>query len=101
MKHVLVTWHHSDGVTGSQCVLPTRIMPEPTTDPFQEPTSTITRKPHRCNLHLEDVMIGLNRWPVDFSKPFAIFRECLKSKPGEEPVRYKFPTVQKPEDDST
>lgn len=37
---------------------------------------------HRCNGHLEDLLEGLTKWPMDVSKPFNVFLECLKSQPG-------------------
>lgn len=37
---------------------------------------------HRCNGHLEDVLEGVSQWPMDVSKPFGIFLNCLRSKPG-------------------
>lgn len=37
---------------------------------------------HRCNDHLEDVLTGLSTWPLDVTKPFSIFLDCLKSQPG-------------------
>ncbi|KAL9539013.1 hypothetical protein MBANPS3_010521 [Mucor bainieri] len=45
---------------------------------------------HRCNGHLEDVLEGLSQWPMDVAKPFGLFLSCLKSQPGQEPMRYKF-----------
>ena len=43
-----------------------------------------TPKPHqhRCNGHLEDVLDGVSQWPMDVSKPFGIFLDCLKSNVG-------------------
>ncbi|KAI9282619.1 hypothetical protein BY458DRAFT_531055 [Sporodiniella umbellata] len=46
-------------------------------------------KQHRCNAHLEDVLEGLSKWPMDVTKPFGAFLSCLGSKPGNEPERYK------------
>ncbi|KAI9470616.1 MAG: hypothetical protein EXX96DRAFT_585072 [Benjaminiella poitrasii] len=46
-------------------------------------------KQHRCNGHLEDVLEGLSQWPLDVTKPFSLFLACLKSQPGQEPLRYK------------
>jgi hypothetical protein len=37
---------------------------------------------HRCNGHLEDVLTGISQWPLDVSKPFGVFLDCLKSQPG-------------------
>lgn len=37
---------------------------------------------HRCNGHLEDVLEGMSQWPLDVSKPFGLFLDCMKSKPG-------------------
>ncbi|CDH52947.1 predicted protein [Lichtheimia corymbifera JMRC:FSU:9682] len=45
-------------------------------------------KPHRCNGHLEDLLEGLSTWPLNVSKPFSVFLECMRSKPGQEPPRY-------------
>ncbi|KAI8148340.1 hypothetical protein BJV82DRAFT_663719 [Fennellomyces sp. T-0311] len=45
-------------------------------------------QPHRCNGHLEDVLVGLSSWPMDVAKPFGVFWQCIKSQPGQEPVRY-------------
>ncbi|KAI9018662.1 hypothetical protein CLU79DRAFT_759772 [Phycomyces nitens] len=45
-------------------------------------------KPHRCNGHLEDVLTGVSKLPMDFAKPFSAFLSCLKSTPGQEPPRY-------------
>ena len=39
-------------------------------------------QPHRCNAHLEDVLEGLSTWPMDVSKPFGVFLQCIKSQPG-------------------
>lgn len=44
---------------------------------------------HRCNGHLEDFLDGISQWPMDVSKPFGVFLDCLKSQPGQEPARYK------------
>ncbi|RCI04321.1 hypothetical protein CU098_012944 [Rhizopus stolonifer] len=44
---------------------------------------------HRCNAHLEDVLEGVTKWPLDVAKPFGVFLECLRSQPGNEPDRYK------------
>ncbi|KAI8890536.1 hypothetical protein K501DRAFT_206536 [Backusella circina FSU 941] len=58
--------------------------------PLNKHSDKPTQKPkqHRCNAHLEDVLEGVSQWPMDVSKPFGIFLECLKSKPGQEPERY-------------
>ncbi|KAI9253401.1 hypothetical protein BDA99DRAFT_519672 [Phascolomyces articulosus] len=45
-------------------------------------------QPHRCNGHLEDVLEGVSSWPMDVAKPFSLFLQCIKSQPGQEPVRY-------------
>ncbi|KAI7860530.1 hypothetical protein BDC45DRAFT_454957 [Circinella umbellata] len=45
-------------------------------------------QPHRCNAHLEDVLEGLSTWPMDVAKPFGVFWQCIKSQPGQEPLRY-------------
>lgn len=37
---------------------------------------------HRCNAHLEDLLEGLSKWPMDVSKPFSVFLQCLRSQPG-------------------
>ncbi|KAI8978937.1 hypothetical protein BDB01DRAFT_798640 [Pilobolus umbonatus] len=47
------------------------------------------KEEHRCNQHLEDVLEGVSQWPMDVSKPFSIFLQCLRSQPGQEPARYK------------
>ncbi|KAI9495007.1 hypothetical protein BDB00DRAFT_815458 [Zychaea mexicana] len=44
--------------------------------------SDTPQQPHRCNGHLEDVLVGLSSWPMDVSKPFGVFLQCLKSQPG-------------------
>jgi len=76
-------------------------MPEPTAEPTTKPVKrSLVPKPHRCYPHLEDVLVGLNKWPVEFSKPFGVFWECMKSEPGQEPERYKSATVPKPEANS-
>ncbi|KAI9314460.1 hypothetical protein BX666DRAFT_1966883 [Dichotomocladium elegans] len=45
-------------------------------------------QPHRCNEHLEDLLVGFSSWPMDVAKPFSVFWQCLQSKPGQEPPRY-------------
>jgi hypothetical protein len=52
--------------------------------PLNKHSDKPTQKPkqHRCNAHLEDVLEGLSQWPMNVSKPFGAFLDCLKSKPG-------------------
>ncbi|ORX49139.1 hypothetical protein DM01DRAFT_1409603 [Hesseltinella vesiculosa] len=52
---------------------------------------------HRCNDHLEDVLKGLSKWPMDVAGPFQVFLQCLKSTPGEEPPRYSLAPPQSSE----
>ncbi|KAI7873047.1 hypothetical protein BDF14DRAFT_1751390 [Spinellus fusiger] len=56
------------------------------------PTTTAT--PHRCNEHLEDVLSGLSTLPMEVTKPFSVFFNCLRSKPGQEPTLYRTTKAQ-------
>ncbi|KAJ3210188.1 hypothetical protein HDU67_005571 [Dinochytrium kinnereticum] len=44
-------------------------------------------KPHRCNGHMEDLIIGMTSIPFDVVHPFKLFWGCMFSKEGEEPSR--------------
>ncbi|KAJ3115575.1 hypothetical protein HDU96_000399 [Phlyctochytrium bullatum] len=44
-------------------------------------------KPHRCNGHMEDFLIGITSLPLDVVRPFGLFLKCMWSNPGEEPPR--------------
>lgn len=39
-------------------------------------------KPHRCNGHMEDLVVGLTNRPFDVQGPFVNFFRCLFSTPG-------------------
>ena len=40
------------------------------------------RKPHRCNGHLEDFIVGTTTWPIDLVEPFSRFWNCMLSAKG-------------------
>ncbi|KAI8850423.1 hypothetical protein BC829DRAFT_389385 [Chytridium lagenaria] len=44
-------------------------------------------RPHRCNGHMEDLIIGMTSLPFDVVQPFKVFWACMWSKEGEEPPR--------------
>lgn len=43
------------------------------------------RKPHRCALHLDDLLTSMANF--GFRVPFKIYMRCIVSKPGSEPPR--------------
>ena len=39
-------------------------------------------KPHRCNGHLEDLIVGMSTWPPMLMEPSSVFWKCLMSGAG-------------------
>ncbi|KAJ1823059.1 hypothetical protein GGH91_001051 [Coemansia sp. RSA 2671] len=44
-------------------------------------------RPHRCDQHLQDFIDGI--FLSEAWEPARVYFRCLRSKPGEEPERYK------------
>lgn len=59
-----------------------------TTQTSTTTTTTLPKaKPHRCNGHLEDLIIGITEKPFDVVQPFQVLWKCIWSEKGQEPRR--------------